>query len=80
MTTAQTEVMLRYWNYFSFNALSVLSLFAFLALAIAVVEQEVLRAANPELRERTGRVLAIAIYPLAILAFAVIVTRFVNLA
>ena len=80
MTNATSVALGEFWNSFGFNALTLFSLVSVFVLTLAVVQQEVLRATRPEIRRRTGRVLAIAIFPLALLAFAVIVVRFVHLA
>lgn len=80
MISSTSEALRKYWETFSFDQLTLFALISVAVLAIVVIEQEVLRAVNPALRRRNARVLAVVIYPLAIFAVAVIVTRFIRLA
>lgn len=80
MTNATSTALQNFWSDHSFTSLTLLSLVAVAVLAIAIIEQELLRALVPASKERNARVLGIVIYPFTILAIALIVNRFVHLA
>lgn len=80
MTNATSTALETFFRTHSFTSFTLLSLVGVAVLIVAVVEQEVLRVARPESRDRNSRVFGIAIYPFTILAIALIVTRFIHLA